>query len=329
MSEPTADREQLFAGQFDSWSPYPWHEQPLLRWFDAQRRDRLPHALLVKGPEHTGKRVLARLLASYLLCESPADERSCGACRACTMARAGTHPDWLELRPEQPGKVIRVDSIRRMQSRLHQTAQFGGAKLCILYPAEALNENAANALLKILEEPPEQTYFILVSHRPQLLSATIRSRCGQLALSLPASESVRQWLAGEYAEDDIAQALALCRGYPEKVRDLLEQGGDPGAQQQLVRELFDSQRSIIELAADVEVLALPLLFDALIAAVRPGGQGGDAADPQCIKRALGIGRQVEAARLALRNNANPRLLVESLMCECRQIYREFQPSGVR
>ncbi len=324
MSETAIDNEQLCAGQLDDWSPYPWHQQALDQWLDAQRRERLPHAMLVKGPEHTGKVLLARLLASYLLCEQPLETRSCGRCKSCAMVRAGTHPDWLELRPEQPGKVIRVDSIRRMQARLQQTAQFGGAKLCILHPAEALNENAANALLKILEEPPANTYFILVSHRPQLLPPTIRSRCGQLAVALPTTERVIQWLGDEFSETQVRRALSICRGYPLKVQAFLAQDTDLEAHQQLIRELFDSQRPVVELAGEIDASTVAGFLDALVASVRPGGEGGDASDAACLGRALAIAGRVESAREALGHNANVRLLLESLMCECRQIYCEFQ-----
>ena len=201
---------------------YPWHTQSL----DAllARRDRLPHALLIRGREGIGKLVLAEALARALLCENRQPrERACGRCVACAWMEQGSHPDFRRLEPEslsesrdaeegadrKPSLEIRIDQVRDIAGFIAMTTHRNGPKVILIHPAESLNVNAANALLKNLEEPPQQTYFLLVSHRWHPLPATIRSRCEQVVLAPPTREIAREWLAQQKLLDaDLALAHA-------------------------------------------------------------------------------------------------------------------------
>jgi DNA polymerase-3 subunit delta' len=197
---------------------YPWH-QP--QWRELlQHKAALPHALLFRGREGIGKLDFVRKLAQSLACESPAaDGAACGACQSCRWFAASGHPDYRELQPEalrsaefqsgeldsaesgqpsagkrKPSKEIRVEEVRDLQDFINLTAYRRGGKTIVFYPAETLNLNAANALLKNLEEPPPSTRFMLVSHRPSYLPATIISRCQQIALPTPQAATAEQWL---------------------------------------------------------------------------------------------------------------------------------------
>ncbi|MDR1854614.1 MAG: DNA polymerase III subunit delta' [Azoarcus sp.] len=214
--------------------------------------ERLPHALLVTGAPGLGKRELAEALAARLLCESPLpDGHACEHCTPCQWRRAGTHPDLLRLVPESEqetetaaeagegdaaageggGKAksnqILIDQVRAVQEALTVTAHRGGRRVVIVDPAEAMNPFTANALLKLLEEPPEGCTFVLVSSSPRKLLPTIRSRCQQWSLPRPDEETLRRWRAqaGEAARvpDGL---LALCGGLPLAARRLAEQGGE-------------------------------------------------------------------------------------------------------
>ena len=217
-------------------------------------RGRLPHALLISGQEGIGKRVLAIQLAHSLLCEQPgADGQPCGQCAACGWLQAGTHPDLLWLLPEEAGKAIKVDQVRALTSELCMTSHAGRYKVAIIQPADAMNRNAANSLLKTLEEPTDNTLVVLLTALPGRLPATIRSRCQQLQIALPDALSAQQWLqdAG-MASEQVTRYLALAEGAPLRAQQLA--GTDSASTrdqrlQQLVA-VFQGSRDPVEIAKE-------------------------------------------------------------------------------
>ncbi len=203
--------------------PYPWQQDVWQRLLQQQQGGRLPHALMLAGPRGVGKRHLARALGQWLLCHGPAGETACGKCKGCELNRAGTHPDFVEVSPEEPGKAIRVDDVRALAETLNKTAQMSGYKVAILCPADAMNTNAANALLKTLEEPAAHTLLVLVTDMPGAVLPTVRSRCQLHTQHLPAREQSLRWLqpllAGAGVDPD--ELLDMARGAPLAARDLL------------------------------------------------------------------------------------------------------------
>ncbi|MCK5876631.1 MAG: DNA polymerase III subunit delta' [Candidatus Marithrix sp.] len=165
----------------------PWHES---LWQQTLAR-KLPHALLLSGPSGMGKVEFAKNLAETLLCEQ---KQTCGNCKPCNLLKANTHPDLLLIQPADTGKQIAVDQIRSMIKFCALTAKYSGYQIAIIEPAEAMNRNAANSLLKLLEEPPDNTLIMLVSNKPMALSATIRSRCQKLDFSWPDKTLTHNWL---------------------------------------------------------------------------------------------------------------------------------------
>lgn len=234
---------------------YPWQKQA---WQQLQQlRGRLPHAILLHGPEGIGKTAFAERFAQALLCEAPAaDGQPCDKCDPCNWFVQYNHPDYRRLRPEAledgdtadgeeggdaadgkkagkasktPSKEIKIDQVRALADFMNVSTHRQGMRVVLLYPAEALNTAAANALLKTLEEPPPHTMFLLVSHSLDRLLPTILSRCRKFALSLPLQEEALAWLR-EQGVDDADVWLA-------------EQGGAPLAAQATahsdVRETLD------------------------------------------------------------------------------------------
>ncbi|HEY8554303.1 MAG TPA: DNA polymerase III subunit delta' [Burkholderiales bacterium] len=200
----------------------PWHAPA----WTALTRDiaRLPHALLLHGPEGLGKRALAWRLAETLLCAQPGpDAAACGACTSCALLQAGTHPDLLHVHPLADSNVITIDQVRELREFAALKPHSASRKLAILEPAEAMNLNAANALLKVLEEPPGSTVLILVTPRPARLPATIRSRCAQIALRVPGSTEAAAWLRRQGIEDPKAP-LEAAGGAPLRALELARSG---------------------------------------------------------------------------------------------------------
>lgn len=208
----------------------------MIIWFKSEletalaEKDRLAHALLIKGPRGIGKQAFGMALAQGLLCESPATASvACGHCSACNWFSTGAHPDFRLLAPatetdpdaeaEEPGKKskpspwISIEQVRELHDFIYVSSHRNGRKVIVVYPAEALNVNAANALLKSLEEPPARTHFILISHRPHRLPRTIISRCRQLSLRQPDRMTALAWLK-EQGVQDPALALAQSSGAP-------------------------------------------------------------------------------------------------------------------
>jgi DNA polymerase-3 subunit delta' len=226
----------------------PWHDAV---WHQLTGDlSRLPHAILLQGAAGVGKFELARRLAESLLCAAPGEAAAaCGQCRGCALLAAGTHPDLLMVQPQDESKFVIVDQVRALGGFLALKPHTAQRKVVILQPADAMNVNAANSLLKALEEPPLGSILLLVSDRPARLPATIRSRCARISVRRPDSAQALVWLAGQGIDAQDAQALLnLATGAPlrawqlgaegfhrhvpalaQEVRGLLGAGADPVA----------------------------------------------------------------------------------------------------
>lgn len=217
-------------------APLPWQEAPWTQLQDALAAGRLPHALLLHGREGIGKFHLARVLAHALLCHRPVRDASgrelpCGACEACLLLRAGTHPDLrlcvpaIDARSEKEKDSIGIDQVRELTAFMALKPHHGRRKIAIVQPADKLNINASNALLKTLEEPPEGSLLLLVSARPSRLSATVLSRCQRLRCAAGEGGEAVAWLAAQLpAGSDPGLLLALSGGSPLAALALAEEG---------------------------------------------------------------------------------------------------------
>ncbi len=142
----------------------------------ALRNERLAHANLLIGPEGVGKLLTALTLVKAMNCESPpAPADCCEKCPSCVKVNTGNHADVILLEPD--GEAMKIGQVREMQKRLRFRPMEGGRRACILNSADRLNDEASNALLKTLEEPPAETHLFLITSRPHRLLPTILSRC--------------------------------------------------------------------------------------------------------------------------------------------------------
>lgn len=212
--------------------PLPEHRQRA-RGHDAARSailtqladHRLPGAILLHGPQGIGKATLAFELAAAML-TATGDEP---AHRVEEQVRALSHPNlFLLRRSPKEGKgyytVIRVEEIRGLRDALHHTRGRSGHRVAIIDSIDDCNPSAANALLKTLEEPPPDTTFLLISHRPGQLLPTIKSRCHNLALRPIADGDVRAILGERDAslgQTDLDRAIALAGGRPRRAFETL------------------------------------------------------------------------------------------------------------
>lgn len=190
-----------------SFSLLPWqHSLYDHCWNHGQPRH---HALLLHGKPGIGKLAFAHALAEAWLCMQTQSGQACGLCQSCHWLAEGTHPDFRVLTPEdaeaEEGKKtvkkrqqILIEQIRALHDYLSlSNHQVGGLRMVLIHPLEAMNVAAANALLKLLEEPPPATQFLLISHQRQALLPTILSRCLQVAMPVPTEQQGLAWLEAQ------------------------------------------------------------------------------------------------------------------------------------
>ncbi|MBV9575417.1 MAG: DNA polymerase III subunit delta' [Gammaproteobacteria bacterium] len=196
---------------------FPWQKKQWQQLWRSEEADRLAHALLFAGSAGIGKTQFAHHFIKALLCQhrKMADNSACEHCHTCRLMKGRAHPDVLCIEPEKEGQAIKVDQIRELSEFVYQSALKGNKRIVVITPADALNANAANALLKTLEEPALGTYIILISHQAQSLPATVLSRCQRILFPLPNKTEVLPWLKKALPnETDIELLLRLANGAP-------------------------------------------------------------------------------------------------------------------
>jgi len=224
--------------------PLPWLETPLRQALQQQRA----HALLLQAAPGVGALEFMMSLAQAWLCEAADAAPPCGRCGSCRLLQSGTHPDLHLLLPEaqraalgwagadedtgesgknrkKPSRQIRIDEVRAAIDWVVQSSSRGRAKVLLLHPAEAMNLQAASALLKTLEEPPGQARLLLSTGDEARLLPTVRSRCQRIRLAGPTPEQASAWLA-EQGVRDAPVLLAAAGGAPLAARDLAAAGID-------------------------------------------------------------------------------------------------------
>lgn len=306
----------------------PWHQEVWAQVRGQILADRLPHAILLQGLPGSGRRQFADALCAFLLCQS-AEQKPCGHCRQCQLYVSGNHPDVLILEPEDNGKSIKIDQVRRLGQFVGQTSnQANATKLIVLRPAEALGQAAANSLLKNLEEPPGKTLFMLIAEPGTALLPTIRSRCQAIALPAADETQAMDWLHqhSSASAEDLRSALQLAPGCPITALVLLEQGipaWRTGLEAQLA-ELADRRVSAVALAklasAQPAVRAIHLVEEV---SARDSRQFAQLNQLQNLRRELAFQQKLIPLKQQLNSTANPNELMalEYLFAEYTQLLR--------
>lgn len=202
----------------------PWQISNWKNLTNSEKNNRLAHGLLFYGSTGIGKNEFALEFAHWLICEQPLADKACGECKACQLIEAESNPDLLILSPEEEGKAIKVDQIRALIEKITLTSHGQNKRVIIISPADALNANASNSLLKTLEEPPANTVLILISDKPSKLMATIRSRTQMIRFDLPTIEQSMQWLSTQNIEN-AELLLQLSAGAPLSAKAIADDEG--------------------------------------------------------------------------------------------------------
>lgn len=308
---------------------------------------RLSQAYCFAGPPGVGKRTTALALAQAVNClaplaggeaEGPGD--ACGVCVPCRKIARGEHPDVTLVQPEEK-TVITIDQIRELRVRAGLRAYEGKAKMWIVDPADLMQEPAANAFLKTLEEPSGVSLFVLVTATPSALLPTIRSRCQGVRFDPLGEEPLREILLGHgRTPEQAAAAAALAGGSAERAL-ALDVAGERALRDRIVSETWGALGSLPGILAQAERLAgdragFEAALEALagvsrdVAVAKVGGGAVALLPPD--RRAAAeqlatahsmaailtiYAAQVEAQR-ALARYANPRLTAERMLFRMRQ-----------
>lgn len=319
----------------------------------AWRTGRLAHAYCFAGPAGVGKRTTALALAQAVNCSSPVAAGSeaadaCGRCVACRKIAAGNHPDVMEVRPEEK-TVITIDQIRELAARASLRAYEGRAKVWILDPADQMQEPAANAFLKTLEEPAGLSLFILVTAATSALLPTILSRCQEVRFDPLGEGHIRAILARHGRTPD--EAVAALAGGSAGRALALDAAEARARRDRVVQEVWDALGSLPTLLEQADGLAadrpgfeaaLEMLAsftrDMMVARVGATAvslvHGDRQADVARLAAQYPVGAilevfaaQVEAQR-ALARRANPRFTAERMLLRMRDAIGRGQPGRV-
>lgn len=232
-----------------------------------ERIDSLSHGLLFTGAAGVGKVHFAEQFAAWLLCESSSKGTAvsaCGNCPSCQLLASGNHPDIRVLtldeededeegesakssKSKKPSTQIKIDQVRALEDFVNVGSHRSGARIALIHPAEAMNLAAANSLLKMLEEPPPNVYFILVSSNIRRLLPTLLSRCRKVIFGQPDPAVAREWLKAQGVKNP-EKLLPLVGGAPLAAAEWAEEGLDV-QYAQAADSFADAKADVVTLAA--------------------------------------------------------------------------------
>jgi DNA polymerase-3 subunit delta' len=200
---------------------YPWQTALWESVQQARHTKHLPHALLFTGEDGCGNAEFVQTLAKSLLCLEPASNgMACKQCRSCQVFNSQAHPDFVAITLQEDKQAILIDQIRTLNYFLGLSRSYSPCRVAIITPAERMNVNAANGLLKSLEEPAQDTHILLLTSHPAVLLPTIRSRCQTMRMPVPQRDEALAWLQQQMVQHPPEVLLDAARGRPLEALEL-------------------------------------------------------------------------------------------------------------
>lgn len=317
----------------------------------------MPHALIITGERGVGKRAWAQAVAKLLLCDSPETNAlgqavACGRCKQCELFTADSHPDLRAYAPEK-SRMVKVDQVRALSAFAVASPQVAQRKIAIIDRADQLNINAANALLKTLEEPQPDVTLLLLQESGRPLLPTIRSRCQIMTIPTPDTDTANQWLVHETqaldesarpAPETLAKALMLSGNAPRLALEYAT-GDFIGLRDEALerfKQFMKGQIPVAEAARSFKALGLEdslWLFESWAADLARLSMGGEAVDSEAAEmlgylartnppwRAHELLDLIKEAREAGIYNANPELEASKLLIAWQKLMPTKRRAG--
>lgn len=244
---------------------YSWHSKAWDQFVAAYSQNHLPHALLLTGSQGVGKLAFSQRLVTSLLCLNPdiKTKQACGQCQACKTYESGANPDFMNIQLLEDKQQIGVDQIRRLSEFLTYSRSFNAYRVVLIHPVERMNQNAANSLLKSLEEPADNTVIILTATHLSKVMPTIKSRSQLLNLPLPTRQQAIDWIKQKKPDfKNIEELLEMSHGSPllaiQTSDDVLEKRNELAKD---ILNIVEKNNSVIEIAKKWEKFDLEMLLD--------------------------------------------------------------------
>ncbi len=287
---------------------------------EIMQKHTLPHAVMIDGAAGTGKRTLANILAGYCVCTA-AEQKPCGQCSGCMKAQKQIHPDIIIADGEETG-ALSIDAVRRMRSSAYIVANEAPMKVFLLLNCDKMQIPAQNALLKILEEPPENVQFIMTVRSASAMLPTIRSRVRVFSLfpaGVQEAVQVVQKRLADKTEEEILHAAEVCDGNIGRMLQMLESGGEQAsllAEQMLTAIMQSAEYPLLTLAGQLNsrnlaVSVLDCLTELAAESVRASvglavssAAAAAMAERYSLKRIMKLAETIQDARNLLNTNVN-------------------------
>ena len=318
---------------------YPWLKPTLDQWNQQLAANRKPQAMIIEGNQGIGKSALTQAIVAGLLCRKPTPE-PCGQCQSCRIFGSGHHPDLMSAETDK--NLIKVAAIRALVQFFTATAHSAPHKVAVIDHADHMNTAAANALLKVLEEPPEGSLLILQTDRMHHLLPTIRSRCVHLKLHCNKDQYpvIKQWLQQQHpnlSAEQLDRLWTLSPGLPLQVNAMIEEDVASQLEDHLSQFLdyFTGQQSLVTVSQYLDKHVThnhwPLLQAILLhwLKVNHGDDPGQLnwahplrqwlyQRPQPDALVLKLCQLINTIMVNLNNQIKTRLMIESMMVQIKQ-----------
>lgn len=204
---------------------YFWQADVWQKLQSYYHNNRIPHAVIINAAAGMAAQDMVSKFAQLLLCNATSENDPCGSCESCKLFTSDSNLDYIIIEPEEGSAVIKIDQIRALKEKLAQSSLAGGYRIVQINSAECMQDNAANALLKTLEEPSDRVIIMLLVESMANIPATIKSRCSFLTMATPSFASVSEWLRQYYPDknDNNAElSYNLANGSPLHMLEIIE-----------------------------------------------------------------------------------------------------------
>jgi len=291
---------------------------------------RIPHAIILEGETGLDKHTLADFISISALCEE--DGGSCGNCRSCHLAKSGNHPDIISVTPEDKKKNISVAQIREIRQKAFIKPHISKKRVFIIDKAETMNEQAQNALLKILEEPPESVIFILITESGAALLPTVISRCVTYRMYVPSISAAEEWIISNKKvkadQETVHSAVSSAKGNIGRALEILRKKNsspaEAAAKEFASVMLFADEFELLTLLSEFEkdrpaadTFLSALKYETVQLLKENYLNNGKA------KTLTEIYNRIDGFLDALKTNINLALLFSTIVCTVKQLCRDY------